>query len=206
MLGINLGRFLNIGERLAKLRLKSVGEEELSPVVKEARKTFGKSLHGVRGDIAIFDSKNGKATEFAKLGDDGVFHHLKTKYVYKPILKKKGMKLCSRYDEIETKSLEGENVLKMRTLERLYDGGRNLVKKIKRIAYYAKENEGNVDLVRVNGSSFLEYDYSKGTFHKLISSTGKNNGRTALETGVLSLDNGNLVTQTTKRTILQDNL
>lgn len=204
MFGINLGRYL--GERFAKLTPAGKLSETSNPVFAKARKTFGTRLHGVRGDIAIFDSKKGKATEFAKLGEDGLFHHLKTKYIYDPITKKKGRTLCTRYDEIETQTRDGDNVIKTRFLERLYDGGKNLIKHIKRISYYAQGDKKGSAPVKVNGFSYLEYDYLNRTFQKMISSTGNHNGRTAIESGVLSLNNGNIVPRIKQRTILHDNL
>jgi len=167
-------------------------EKAINSTFQKAQEAFGGTLKGVRNDIAIYNC--GSQTVFARLGNDGLFHTLKSKQICKPAITEDGRLWRRRLDYSFTNTLNGENVRKTICNDRLYSkGGRRLLLKDRRVWYDAQNAINGHYIHRLPVGSHAQYDIANGKYFKNIKATDRS-GRMAGEVGTLAYLNGRLST------------
>lgn len=170
-------------------------EKVASSTLQKAQEVFGGALKGVRNDIAIYD--RGSQTVFARLGNDGRFHNLKSKRICEPVITDDARLWCRRLDYSFTNTLDGQNVMKTICNDRLYNQtGQKLLLKERQVWYDAPNAINGHYTNRLPYYSHARYDVVNGKYFKNIDATNCS-GRMAQESGTLTYANGLLLTNRT---------
>lgn len=179
----------------------------VNPILEKAQETFGYTLKGIRGNIAIScpDSPFGSSiTIFSRLGKDGKFHALKERILYHPYLLEDGQIVRRRLDFSLTNALDGQQVQKTIRSDRLYNQD-GLTMKMRDVSYHAPNPFNGNYTEAIQGGCREKYDIVNGKFYKTIESTSRPTRKGGVS-GTLTYENGHLTPQITERWSYNPNL